>query len=81
MHTLDLVLCNDSNCVINTKILEPFSTSDNCQVSFQVPFKIISDNNVFITRDFKLADWAGISTFLNQVDFFHFFIVICLISA
>jgi hypothetical protein len=73
MHTLDLVLCNDSNCVINTKILEPFSTSDHCQVSFQVPYKITSDNNVFITRDFKLADWAGISTFLNQVDFYHLF--------
>jgi hypothetical protein len=72
-HTLDLVFCNDSNCVINTRSLEPFSTSDHCQVSFQVPYKTESNTKLFITRDFKLADWAGIRTFLDQIDFFQLF--------
>jgi hypothetical protein len=72
-HTLDLVFCNDNNCVINTRSLEPFSTSDHCQVSFQVPYKTESNTKLFITRDFKLADWAGIRTFLDQIDFFQLF--------
>ena len=72
-HTLDLVCCNNYNCVFNTRVREPFSTSDHCQVCFQVLQKSVSDSNVFRSFDFKFADWSSIKAYLNNVDFFQLF--------
>jgi hypothetical protein len=34
---LDLVFCNDHNCVFNPRSVDPFSTSDHNQVRFDIP--------------------------------------------
>jgi exonuclease III len=72
-HTLDLVLCNDHNCVFNIEVRAPFNTSDHCLVCFQVQQKPSLDNHGFLPRDFGRADWIGIQALRNSVDFFKLF--------
>ncbi len=79
-NILDLVLCNDVNCVYNVKPVEPFGTSDHNQVQFGVLHSIVRHRTTFLARNFKVANWAGIKLLLNNVDFLTCFTVIYLRS-
>lgn len=74
---LDLVLCNDSNLILNVNVNSPFSTSDHCVVQFDIMYNCNTNsylrNESKCTRDFKRADWAGICRYLNNIDFLHDF--------
>ena len=67
--TLDLVLCNDFNFVYNTTVTTPFSTSDHSIVNFSIANSIKSTNVLSKSFDFRRADWAGITLYLNNIDF------------
>jgi len=75
--TLDLVLCNDYNFVYNTTVSTPFSTSDHCIVSFNIVNSINTSSIFSKSYDFKRADWAGITLFLNNIDFAYQFEQCC----
>jgi hypothetical protein len=72
-HILDVVFCNNHNCVLNTNVSEPFSTSDHCKVCFEVLYDAVSDSHTYSKRDFNCADWLSIKTYINTVDFFLLF--------
>jgi hypothetical protein len=59
---LDLVLSNDICSVLNYRILEPFSTSDHSQVSFDLPHKVSTNDYIFNTCDFHFADWSSVKS-------------------
>jgi hypothetical protein len=68
---LDLVLSNDIHSVLNYRILEPFSTSDHSQVSFDLPHKVSTYDYTFNTRDFQSADWSSVRSYLDNIDFYE----------
>jgi hypothetical protein len=70
---LDLVLSNDIHSVLNYRILEPFSTSDHSQVSFDLPHKVSTYDYTFNTRDFQSADWSSVRSYLDNIDFYELF--------
>jgi hypothetical protein len=74
-HILDLVLSNDYACVLNVNVFEPFSTSDHCQVRFDVLHKLPSSRPTLSHsfRDFSGANWDQIKLFLANVDFYDVF--------
>ena len=72
-NILDLVFCNDTNCVLNTRSIEPFSTSDHNQVLFDILNYTTSVDYSVCTRDFKSADWNGMRSYLAGADFFQLF--------
>ena len=72
-HTLDLVFCNDDNCVLNCKVLEPFSTSDHNQICFDILYNTAMPHYEFSSHDFNHADWIQIKAHLEGVDFFQLF--------
>jgi hypothetical protein len=57
---LDLVLSNDIHSVPNCRILEPFSTSDHSQVSFDLLHKVSTHDYTYNSRDFHSADWSSV---------------------
>ena len=70
---LDLVFCNDRNFVFNTFVDAPFSTSDHGIVKFNVIRHIQCSYNGVDTFDFRKADWANLSAYLDSIDFFSLF--------
>lgn len=67
---LDLVLCNDPNFVFNIQVCTSFSTSDHCVVHFDILNCKTEQNSLSSgSFDFKRADWAGILTYLQRIDF------------
>ena len=77
---LDLILCNDFNCINNVVVTEPVGTSDHHRVTFHISYNQPSPNNNVIVQshpmsfyDFKHADWTGIRQFLMNVDFYSLF--------
>jgi hypothetical protein len=71
--TLDLVLCNDLNFVLNTSVAAPFSSSDHSTVNFNL---IYSCQNTVVeveSYNFDRADWQGIFTYLHNTDFDYVF--------
>ena len=69
-NILDLVLCSDFGCVLNTRSVTPFSTSDHSSVRFDVVCKTPPRYQTFSVYDFQHADWNGIKSYLNNIDFF-----------
>ena len=73
-NILDLVLCNDINCILNTTVTVPFSTSDHNMVITNL---ILSDcafihdagSNESLFYDFNRADWDSIRSYLASYDF------------
>lgn len=70
---LDLVFCNDRNFVFNTTVDAPFCTSDHGIVSFNVIRHIQYTSKGAATFDFRNADWANLSVYLDSIDFFSLF--------
>jgi hypothetical protein len=66
---LDLILCNDVNFVSNTRVADPFSTSDHSMVKFDILNSTISYNVCSSTCDFNRANWYGIFEYLHRIDF------------
>jgi hypothetical protein len=70
-NLLDLVLCNDANCIIDTQVTSPFSTSDHNTVQFKITN---TSSQSFFDKDFTLydfnhADWSQIQSYLSTIDF------------
>jgi hypothetical protein len=78
-HILDVVFSNDYNSILNIKTLEPFGSSDHCQVAFQVARSTAAVSYVFTTRDFKFADWAKLRPISPTWIFTTYFRVISLL--
>jgi hypothetical protein len=74
-NILDIILTNDIKCVLNVRSIEPFSISDHSQVCFEVPCNVTHRNYLYLTRNFKYADWSGISALLCNTDLFELFLV------
>lgn len=68
-HTLDVVFCNDYNCVLNIRPLEPSGTGDNCQVWFQIILTSETDRHAFKIHNFKFADWEKSKSTLLALTF------------
>lgn len=76
-NLLDLILCNDINCILNTTVCAPFSTSDHSIVltnivlptrnSLEFNTHFSSDPSSFY--DFKRADWDSIRAYLASYNF------------
>jgi hypothetical protein len=70
ISTLDLILCNDLNFIFGTNVSAPFSTSDHCVVDFKIIRNISNRySNVVSSYNFDRANWSGVCTFLNRVNF------------
>jgi hypothetical protein len=71
--TLDLVLCNDLNFVLNASVDVSFSSSDHSTVNFEL---IHSCHNTVVDNasyNFDRADWLGIFTYLPNTDLNYIF--------
>jgi hypothetical protein len=70
-NILDIVLCNDPNCIVDTAVSQPFSTSDHGTVDFSIcfnPDRLASYSSSFY--DFNKADWPSILLYLSNIDFY-----------
>jgi hypothetical protein len=79
-NILDLVLSNDSSCVLNTKPAEPFSTSDHIKVCFDVLYKLPTCQVSYFARNFIRADWNKSTFFLTVQISSSYFMRACLLS-
>lgn len=70
---LDLVFCNDHHFVFNTSVSAPFGSSDHATVGFNVIRSLESQKYNKCSFDFKRADWVGLSSFFDSIDFFNLF--------
>lgn len=70
-HILDLVLCSDFGRVLNTRCVTPFSTSDHSSVCFDLVCETPLREQTFSAYDFQRADWSGVKSYLNIIDFFE----------
>lgn len=70
-NVLDLVLCNDANCIVDTRVTSPFSTSDHNTVEFKIMFTSTHSfyDEEFSFYDFNHADWSQIQLYLGDIDF------------
>ena len=77
-NVLDIILTNDATSVINTCVVQPFSTSDHQSVNFAISGSvrpIQSQSGVFNAprRNFNKADWDNIRCFLSSYNFYDLF--------
>ena len=75
-NIIDLVLTNDVNCILNTQVSAPFSTSDHNCVITNIILPNRSNNSynhccsvTDMFYDFNNADWNSIRSYLASVDF------------
>jgi hypothetical protein len=59
--------------VLNVRPLEPFGTSDHCQVEFHVMLTSETDRHAFKTSDFRFADREKIKAYLASINFYQLF--------
>jgi hypothetical protein len=52
-NTLDLVFCNDHNCLLNPRTAAPFSTSDHYQVHLDIPLATSQRERICFGHNFK----------------------------
>jgi hypothetical protein len=71
--TLDLILCNDNNFVLNPRVDTPFSSSDHSIVYFNVIHRFCNTTCDAVSYNFDRADWHGIYNYLNGIDFKYVF--------
>ena len=68
-HILDIVLCNESLTVSNTKVEAPFSNSDHSQVFFNDSDRCERQVNSAIKRyDWSHAIYGDLAAWLASVD-------------
>lgn len=60
---LDFVFCNDYNCVFNSRSVDPFGTSENNRVRFDIPLTTAQRVRISANYNFKYADWVGMNFF------------------
>jgi len=65
---LDLLLCNDVFALHNVSVNTPFSTSDHCTIDFNILCHVKLFKHNFEYRNFNVADWNNINTFLNNIN-------------
>ncbi len=68
-NTLDLVFCNDNNCITNVKVLSnPILASDHLPVSFSLSNLSVppGDPSSTLIYDYKNADYVGLGNFLQR---------------
>ena len=70
---LDLVFCNEKNCVLNTIVEAPFGSSDHGIVAFNLIRDFETHIHDMSSFDFTNADWANLAAYFNNIDFFNLF--------
>jgi exonuclease III len=70
---LDLVFNNDSSFIQNVAVTGPFSTSDHCVVEFNALNDFRLQSPAVSAYDFVHANWAGIVSYLECVNFYDLF--------
>jgi hypothetical protein len=78
-NILDLVFCNDYNCIFNPRTAEPFSTSDYNRVCLELPLVTSQRERTYTVHNSKNADWASIKDFLFDVDFINYTAIMILL--
>ena len=77
-YVLDIILTNDATSVINTCVVQPFSTSDHQSVNFDIigsarPIQSPASISNVVCRNFYKADWDSIRRYLSSYDFYDLF--------
>jgi hypothetical protein len=74
-NILDLVFTNEPLAICNVNVGPPLGNSDHCKVSFNVFFdsahELSQINSCNTVRDWKQADFAGISQYLLDIDWLY----------
>ena len=76
-NTLDIVLCNEPVAICKCTVIAPFSTSDHCQVEFEVFRDCDADNDSrsdakHCTRyNWETADCDGMNSYLASVNWYN----------
>ena len=70
---LDLVFCIVTNFVLNTSVEAPFSSSDHGIVALNFIRDLETHNYDISSFDFTKADWANLSAYFDNIDYFNLF--------
>ena len=70
---LDLLMVNDAEAIYDVTVLQPFSTSDHCALSWRTWFpqvaQVVGDSGY----DFKRANYAILSNYFQNIDWLQLF--------